>query len=544
MVREIARRGQQPWDAERLGRLVHASGDGERVVVLANREPYRHDWRDGRITVNRTASGLVTALEPIVRACHGVWVAHGSGNADRMVVDERDGVGVPGHAPEYRLRRVWLPPAVHRGYYEGFANEALWPLCHRASVAPVFRAEDWAMYRLANEMFAAAVHEEAEGGAPTVFVQDYHFALAPRLIRERLPASPIVAFWHIPWPEPAVFETCPSHVAFMHGLLGSSVMGLQTSADCDRFLRSAARVPGVRVDFQRGGVHHGGRETLVRAYPISIEYPSPDASDLPPATECRAEVANRLSLLPGTRLVVGVDRMDYTKGLVEKCLAVERLFESQPEWVGRLVLVQIAEPSRETLPAYREYRAQVVAEAARINARFGRDRYCPIVLLESHHEPCDVFRFLRAADVCLVGSLQDGMNLVAKEFVSARSDRRGVLLLSRHAGAAEQLREGALLIEPHDPDGTAQQLARALTMSAAEQERRLAAMQSIVASTGAHWWAGQMFQDASRLRGHPRSEPVLAPADDDNDARTHERAEGTHSRKELQHVQAVESGIY
>lgn len=542
MVREVGRRSQR-WDAERLGRLVRARGEGERVIVLANREPYSHDWRDGGITATRTASGVVTALEPIVRACHGVWVAHGSGSADRVVVDERDGVGIPGHAPEYRLRRVWLPPTVHQGYYEGFANEALWPLCHRTSVRPVFRAEDWAMYRLANEMFAAAVHEEAEGGAPTVFVQDYHFALAPRLIRERLPASPIVTFWHIPWPEPAVFETCPSHSAFMHGLLGSSVMGLQTPADCDRFLRSAARVPGVRVDFQREVVDHGGRETLVRAYPISIEYPSPFATGCPPATACRAEIASRLSLLPGTRLVVGVDRLDYTKGLVEKCLALERMFESQPEWIGQVVLAQIAEPSRGALPAYRDYRARVITEAARINARFGCGGYRPIVLLESHHEPCDVFRFLRAADVCLVSSLMDGMNLVAKEFVSARTDRRGVLLLSRHAGAAEQLREGALLIEPHDPHGTAQQLARALTMPSAEQEGRLAGMQSVVASTGAYWWAAQLLRDARRFGKPSASERELSRVVDEPPAQAHDRADRIHSRKELPHVQAVESGI-
>ena len=494
------------WTEQRLQTWVKTLFSGQRIIVLANREPFMHQRAaDGRVVVSRSGSGLVTALEPIVRACSGVWVAHGAGAADRSVVDARNGVDVPPANPQYRLRRVWLDESEQQGYYYGFANEALWPLCHRVHVQPVFRASDFAAYRAVNARFAGAVRDEAASASPVVLVQDYHFALAPQMIRERLPHSTVVAFWHIPWPAAHDFEICPWAQHLLRGLLGSRIVGFQTPADCRNFLDSVESMLDAHVDRERDIVSCAGRQTLVRAYPVSIEWPLRSAGESESIERCRTAVRRELGLAPGVRLVIGVDRLDYTKGIEEKCLVIERLLESRPELQGRVALVQVAEPSRGCLPAYRDLRARIVKTADRINARFGGQGDRPIVLLERHHEAEEVYRLMRAADVCHVGSLHDGMNLVAKEFVSARDDERGVLLLSRFAGAARQLGD-ALIINPYAIDETARTLRAALDMSEEEQSRRMRRMRAAVSEFSAYRWAGQMLQDAARLRQEHREQ--------------------------------------
>lgn len=488
------------WTAEHLQRSLETLFDGESIVVVANREPFRHEREPaGNIVVRRSAGGLVTALEPLIRACSGVWVAHGAGTADRAVVDWRDGLDVPPGSPRYRLRRVWLNDDEERGYYFGFANEGLWPLCHRVHVQPVFRSADFTMYAAVNARFAEAACNEADTDSPLVLVQDYHFALAPRFIREWLPQSTIVAFWHIPWPHWRDFEICPWGRQLLDGLFGSTVVGFQTALDCRNFAETAERVLGAHVNRRQNVITYKGRRTMVRAYPVSIEWPSRWVADAPTIETCRETVRRQLHLPPDMRLGVGVDRLDYTKGINEKFLAVERLLDSTPEFRERFVFVQIAEPSRERLPAYRGVRSRVVETGDRINRRFGTESYRPVILLEAHHEPADVYRFLRAADLCYVGSLHDGMNLVAKEFVCARDDERGVLVLSGFAGAAGQL-TGAVIVNPYAIDDSAEVLANALRMAPAEQGRRMRAMRSVVAEFNTYWWAGQMLQDAARLR--------------------------------------------
>ena len=265
----------QPWTAERLRRKLATACGRQRVIVVANREPCRHErTSSGRIEAIRSASGLVTALEPIVETCGGVWVAHGAGNADRQVVDRCDGVDIPAAQPGYRLRRVWLSEHEYPGYYEGFANEGLWPLCHRVAVRPIFRLRELRMYKVANARFASAACDEADSPSPLVLVQDYHLALAPRMIRGRLPRSTIVTFWHVPWPDVTAFERCPCAHELLQGLLGSTVVGFQTTDDCDRFLDAVECLPGADVDRDQRTVVFAGQHTAVRAYPISIEYPS------------------------------------------------------------------------------------------------------------------------------------------------------------------------------------------------------------------------------------------------------------------------------
>jgi trehalose 6-phosphate synthase len=491
--------------------------EGTQLIVLANREPFTHE-RDatGRIVVARSSSGVVNAVEPLVASCGGVWVAHGSGSADRETVTERDGLNVPAEAPRYRLRRVWLREDEEQGYYYGFANEALWPLCHRAHVRPTFRSNDLETYWRVNGRFADAVCEEATTDSPIILVQDYHFALAPLIIRDRLPLSTIVTFWHVPWPHWQSFEICPWRHQIIEGLLGSSIVGFQTEDDCRNFVETVEHTLEARIDRDGRALTRGGRRVLVRSYPASVPWTDPvDPTDAACAVgaqrveETRAAICQQLGLDPRTRLGVGVDRLDYTKGLEEKFLAIERLLECYPEFVERFVFVQLAEPSRVRLPAYVELRARVLAAAERVNSRFGNVDYCPIVLLEAHHAAPDVLRFLRAADVCFVGSLHDGMNLVSKEFVRARDDERGVLVLSAFTGAARELNE-ALQINPYDADGTAAALAAALMMSEEEQQGRMRRLRATVGGLDAHRWGALLLSDAARL-GRQRTERTGVP---------------------------------
>ena len=438
------------WTPERLHRVLTDSLEGESVVILANREPYIHArGPDDVIRVQHPASGLVTALEPVMRACSGTWVAHGNGSADRDVVDRGDRVRVPPGEESYAIRRVWLSEQEERGYYYGFSNEGLWPLCHVVYTRPVFRVQDWRAYETVNRRFADAVCEETQGPDPVVLVQDYHFALAPRMIRERLPRATIITFWHIPWPSAERFGVCPWHRELLDGILGSSIVGFHTSQHCNNFLEAIDRFLESRIDRERTSVVVGGRESLVRPYPISIEWPNRWAASARPVPECRREVLAELGLGPEALLGVGVDRLDYTKGIEDRLLAVERLLERFPRFRGRFTFAQLAAPSRTLIAQYRETNDRVEALAARINGRFAEGAWRPIAMLRAHHEPPVVFRYLRAADLCYVSSLHDGMNLVAKEFVAARDDERGVLVLSRFTGAARDLAE-ALLVNPYD----------------------------------------------------------------------------------------------
>jgi trehalose 6-phosphate synthase len=500
------------WSPQRLKQTLVRHFPGEKVVVLANREPYIHQRQpDGTIKVMHPASGLVTAVEPVLRACSGVWVAHGSGSADRDVVDQNDHIRVPPGEESYDLRRVWLTPDEERGYYYGLANEGLWPLCHLAHARPIFRSEDWATYQAVNRRFADAVCKESSGDDPVVLVQDYHFALAPRFIRERLPRAVIITFWHIPWPNSERFGIFPWRAEILEGLLGSSIVGFHTQLHCNNFVDSVDRYLEARIDREAMAVIQRGRPALVRAYPISLEWPCQWVTSAPPVAECRKSVFAELGLKPDALLGVGVDRLDYTKGIEERMMAVERMLDRHPAYRGRFSFVQLAAPSRSVIERYQQLDEAVEKLTARINAKFGSEGYRPIILLRAHHEPPTVFRYYRAADFCYVSSLHDGMNLVAKEFVAARDDEAGVLLLSQFAGAARELPE-SLIVNPYNVDEASAAMVRALTMSAEDQCGRMHAMRAFLAEFNVYRWAGRMLMDAARIR---RRATVLGHLDDD-----------------------------
>jgi trehalose 6-phosphate synthase len=501
---EVERAAAGPWTAARLRETLRTHLEGDRVIVLANREPCIHQRRpSGEIVVQHPASGLVTALEPVMRACSGVWVAHGSGSADRESSDSRGRLEVFAGDASYLLRRVWLTEQEENGYYYGFSNEALWPLCHLAHAHPVFRRSDWQQYQRVNQRFADAVVAEAGCDDPIVLVQDYHFALVPRMLRRRFPRATILTFWHIPWPDAERFAICPYQAEILEGLLGSSIVGFQTPQYCHNFLESVDRTLEVRIARQDLDVVRQQRTTLVRPYPISIEWPGRWSAAVPDAQACRESVRAELGLPPNTKLVVSVDRMDYTKGMEERLLTIEQALERWPENHGPLAFVQVGAPSRVRIDRYREFGDTVRSEVARLNERFGRRSHVPVILVDRHCEPPEVFRLYRAADVCYVSSLHDGMNLVAKEFISSREDERGVLMLSRFAGAARELTE-ALVVNPYDLEGVADTLRAALTMSAVEQRDRMRALRAQVAEYNVYRWAGRMLLDATRVRRRER----------------------------------------
>ncbi len=498
-------RDARAWTPERLKHTLQRNLHGEKVVILSNREPYIHeiDPHTHAISVVHPASGLVTALEPVMRACSGTWVAHGSGSGDRLTVDKRDRIRVPPDEGSYQLRRVWLSEAEERGYYFGFSNEGLWPLCHLAHARPIFRGTDWHQYQRVNEKFANAVCQEVESDDPIILVQDYHFALAPRLIRQRLPRATIIMFWHIPWPNSQRLGMCPWRTEILEGMLGASILGFHTQFDCNNFIQSIEQFLEARTDTEQVAVVQHGRQTLVRPYPISLEWPSAWLRQVPSMAQCRKEVFAELGLRPDALLGVGVDRLDYTKGIEERLLAVERLLETSPRFRNRFTFVQLAAPSRTAIDRYRQVADQIKAVVDRVNQRFGNEGYRPIVLLCAHHEPPTVFRYYRAADLCYVSSLHDGMNLVAKEFVAAREDEQGVLVLSQFTGAARELTE-ALIVNPYDVDEASQALTTALDMSPAEQHARMRSMRTFVSEFNVYRWAGRMLIDAARLRRRER----------------------------------------
>ena len=499
------------WTAAWLKTALRRHFDGQQVIVVANREPCVHDLEpDGSITARQPIGGLVTALDPVLRATGGTWIAHGSGSADRATVDRCDRLQVRHADGEYTLRRVWLTRGEERGYYHGFSNTALWPLCHLAFESPRFTRSDWRHYQGVNRRFADAVAAEARDERPIVLVQDYHFALLPAMIRERLPNATIVAFWHIPWPNVARFSRLPQGPALLEGLLGSDIVGFQTADHVGAFLDYVATLPGAAYDRVSGLVGRDHGTVSIRSYPISIEWPSRWAVSSPPIAQCRRLVRTELGIEDNAPMMLAVDRLDYTKGIEERLAAIRRLLARGNATVARPVFVQIAAPSRMRLERYQQLGERVRAQVAAINERFGEPGYQPVVLIERHVEPWEVFRFYRAADACHVNSLDDGMNLVAKEFVAARDDGQGLLLLSRFAGAAREL-PGAVLVNPCDIDGVADALADALTLPPADQARRMLTMRRQVAERNVFRWAGDLLLDAAALRGaHADEDPVAA----------------------------------
>jgi trehalose 6-phosphate synthase/phosphatase len=491
---------RENWTPQALQQVVREQLHSPQMLVVSNREPYSHEYGEhDAIEVQVPASGMVTALEPVMRACSGTWVAHGSGSADREVVDRFDRVKVPPENPSYTLRRVWLSPTEEEGFYYGLSNEGLWPLCHLAYVRPAFRGEDWIAYQAVNRKFADVLLHEAQSDDPVILIQDYHFVLLPGLLRSRRSKATIVMFWHIPWPNAETFGVCPWKHEMLSHLLMADILGFHTLYHCQNFLATVDRFIECQIDHAHMTVTLQGHVCHVAAYPISIEWPPRWLSSIPDVAESRRQVREYFHIGEHVTLGLGVERWDFTKGVLERFLALELLLEQNPRLRGSVVLLQIAAPSRSKLPAYQALQQATLSEVERINERFATPDWKPIVLIGKHQPPEQVFELYRAADFCIVNSLHDGMNLVAKEFVAARDDEDGVLILSTFAGASRELVE-ALLVNPFDVAETAAAIRRAIEMPREQRRQRMQLMRRTVKENNVYRWAGRMLMDAARIR--------------------------------------------
>jgi trehalose 6-phosphate synthase len=486
--------GESIWTEERLKQFVQMQLNGRLLVVVSNREPVSHVWRGGQIHAQAPASGLVTAMDPVMRACGGVWVAHASGDADRETADGRGRLGVPVDDPRYTLRRVWLSKEEEQGYYFGFSNEGLWPLCHIVHTRPVFRPDDWSYYLEVNQKFADTVLDQIKDAeSPLVLIQDYHFAPLGALIKAERPDARVAIFWHIPWPNFEAFGICPWQRELLLGMLGADLIGFHTQYYCNNFLETVDRALEARIDWERFSVTRGEHTTSVKPFPISV---APEFVDDPPRVS-RAELLRKLGI-QAEFLGVGVERIDYTKGLPERIRALRFFFETYPEYRERLVFVQLAAPSRGTIDRYQEIQKEVEDRVREINQAFQTKTWRPILYLKAHHEHRDIWAYYRHADFCMVTSLHDGMNLVAKEFVSVRDDEDGVLILSRFAGASHELRD-ALIVNPYDLTGMAESVRAALAMSPEERRARMIRMRHAVVDHNIYRWAGLLLSELARI---------------------------------------------
>jgi trehalose 6-phosphate synthase len=489
------------WTTERLRVFVEGRLGGTRLFAVSNREPYEHRHGPNGIEHKMPASGLVTGLEPILRACDGVWIAQGTGDADRDTVDAFDHVRVPPDHPQYTLRRVWLTPEEERGFYYGFANEGIWPLCHIAHTRPLFRADDWRHYREVNHKFAEALLEEiAAESNPVVLVQDYHFALLARMIKERRPDARVAIFWHIPWPNPEAFGICPWQRELLDGILGADLIGFHIQAHCNNFLETVDAVLEARTEWERFAVTRGGHNTLVRPFPISVCMNGGANADESPGPS-GAERRNLLEPhgIRASSMGIGVDRIDYTKGIPERFRGVETFLDLYPSYRGEFTFVQIASPSRTEIERYHDLIQEVEREADRINRRFQTSNWKPILLLRRQHSHAEILPYYRAADLCQVTSLHDGMNLVAKEFVASRDDEQGVLILSRFTGAAHELAD-SLLVNPYDTLELANAIRHALEMPQRESRARMQRMRAVIRERNIYRWAGNLIGELCAVR--------------------------------------------
>jgi trehalose 6-phosphate synthase len=495
----LAARGESLWTSDRLKDHMRAVLGGKKLYLVSNREPYLHEKDGPNVRCIVPAGGLVTALDPVMRACDGLWIAHGSGDADRETADGNDTLRVPPGEPAYSLKRVWLTREEEDGYYYGFSNEGLWPLCHITHTRPVFRLEDWNHYRKVNEKFAEALYPEIAGEEyPLVLVQDYHLALLPALIKEKRPDAKVAIFWHIPWPNPEAYGICPWRQEILQGMLGSDIIGFHIQFHCNNFLETVDRFLESKIDWEQFSVTRGGHATLIKPFPISVsseELHGEIVSDDHPGKE---ELLRGIGV-KAEFLGVGVDRIDYTKGIPERFRAIERFFEKHPEYLGRFTFVELGAPSRIHIKKYRDLMTEIEEAVDKVNWRFRTKTWMPIVFLKAHHTHEAIRPWYQAADVCMVTSLHDGMNLVAKEFVAARDDEDGVLVLSQFTGASRELKD-AVIVNPYDIEEMADAIFLAIGMEPAERSGRMRRMRANISEYNVFRWAGRMITELARLR--------------------------------------------
>lgn len=485
-----------PWTAERLKEFIKDRLKGRTIFMVSNREPYIHTKNGGKITYFIPASGPVTALEPVMQACGGIWIANGTGDADKLVVDQNDRIKVPPDEPKYTLKRIWLTEAEEIGYYFGFSNEGLWPLCHNAHNRPIFRKEDWDQYIKVNEKFANAILSEIKDQErPIVLIQDYQLALVPKMVKMQKPSANVSLFWHIPWPNPESFSICPWKKEILDGILGADLIGFHTQLYCNNFIETIGRELESLIDFEQFAITRNNHKSFVKPFPISIAFTNGNNLDKQSMEDNMMESEELLKSL-GIRtkyIGLGVDRLDYTKGILERLKAIEIFLTKNSDYKVHFTFIQIAPPSRSKIKKMSEFAEAVEKEVDRINSVFKTGNWKPIIFLKKHHNHGELQKFYRAANFCLVTSLHDGMNLVAKEYAASRYDEKGVLILSRYTGASRELK-AALIVNPYNGEQTADAIKEALEMSPKEQAKRMRDLRETIKNYNVYRWSAELLK--------------------------------------------------
>jgi trehalose 6-phosphate synthase len=488
------------WSVDKLRDLIHAKLGENAIYVVSNREPvmHIHDHTTMETKVITPAGGVVTAIHPILSAAGGTWIAHGSGNADKQFVNSKDKLGIPPGDMRYILKRVWLSKEEEEGYYYGFSNEGLWALCHNTHTRPIFRDKDWQMYKKVNMKFAEAVVHELPANNPLVFIQDYHFSMLGKYIKQKRPDAIVALFWHIPWPNPEAFSICPYQEQILDGMLGCDLIGFHIQNHCNNFLDTANRLLESRVDTERHSVIRFGKETFIRPFPISIDSTNPAESYSPEVLRQVEKLRKELNL-ENKIVAVGVDRIDYTKGIIERLMAVDRFLEKYSEYRNRFVFIQLGAPSRTHIKRYHELISEIDELVDKINWKYQQENWKPVIYLKRHFSQIEIEPYYALADIGIVSSLHDGMNLVAKEYVFAKKDRSGILLLSQFAGASKELSE-AILINPYSIKEFAENIKLAIELPVEEKKRRMQNMRDVIVENNVFKWAGNIISELINLK--------------------------------------------
>lgn len=491
---------------ENLQKLAKEKLSDYHLVVVSNREPYIHVIKEKQIKCIKPASGLVTALDPVVKACSGIWVAHGSGNADKMVVDEANTIvvppGVDKKSSTYTLKRVWMSKEEENGYYYGFSNRGLWPLCHIAYTRPIFQHSDWMHYANVNERFANAILEEIKGKQAFIFIQDYHFALLPKFLKEKRPDLNVAQFWHIPWPNPEAFRICPWKKEILEGLLANDLLGFHLRYFCDNFLETIDREIEARIDRERFSIFKEGKETLIRSYPISVDFEETSSLASSKIVQKEMEKFKEEFDLDDKFVLFGLDRLDYTKGIPEKLRAFDRFLEKYPQYIGKIVLVQKGTLSRIHIQEYKNLNDEINSLVEKLNWKYSNNSWFPVLLTRRDLNYEEILALYNLADVCIVSSLHDGMNLVSKEFIASRNDEDGILMLSQFAGASSELAEGSIIINPYDTEEFAEKIKEAIEMPKRERCKRIKNLRQVVSENNIYEWISKVISDLADLKNN------------------------------------------
>ncbi len=489
-----------PWTAERLKEFIKAYLKDRKIFVVSNQEPYIHQKIKNEIMCSVVPSGLNTAVNSVMEACGGIWVAHGGGDADKETADENGKLQVPPNDPHYILKRIWLSDKEFGGHYR-FSVEAMYPLCLMTYTRPVFRKANWMMYKHVNKKFAQTLLAELKDvEQPIVLIQDYHFALLPQMIKESRPDAQVGIFWHVPWPSPEAFSVCPWRKEILTGMLGADIIGFNTQQFCNNFISTAEKEVESLTDLETFSITREDHTTHIRSFPISIVFS--DSKE----TKVEQSESNELGLnilkklgIQTKYFGIGVDRLDYAKGIPERFTGIEHFFDAHPEYKGQLTFLQIASPHREHFKDYQEqYRDLIAKEADRVNKKFGTKEWKPIILEATQYSHAELSTLFKMANFCLITSLHDSMNLVAKEYVAMRNDLLGVLILSQFAGASRNLKE-ALIINPHNTEEIGAAIYTALTMPVSEQRHRMTIMRTSVKDYNVYRWAAEFIKAVTSL---------------------------------------------